>query len=63
MKYALRPVFGISLMIMQLVFLAPLQAWAASKSPVVAKKGMVTATEPLATKVGAEILKKGNVDS
>ena len=59
MIYSLRPVFRISLMIMLLIFLAPLQAWAASRSPVVAKKGMVTATEPLATKVGAEILKKG----
>ncbi len=59
MKYVLRPVFGISLMIMLSVFLAPLQAWAASKPPIVAEKGLVTATEPLATKVGAEILKKG----
>ena len=46
-------------MIMALVIHTPLQASAASKPPVVAKKGMVTAVEPLATMVGAEILKKG----
>ncbi|MEE2710389.1 MAG: gamma-glutamyltransferase [Gemmatimonadota bacterium] len=46
-------------MIIALVILVPLQASAVSKRPVIGKKGMVTAVEPLAAKVGAEILKKG----
>ncbi len=31
----------------------------ASRKPVVGEKGMVVAVEPIATKIGADILKKG----
>ena len=42
-----------------IVLSVPVHAPAASRRPVVGKKGMVVAVEPLATKIGAEILKKG----
>ena len=42
-----------------ILFLGPAHASAASRKPVVGKKGMVVAVEPQATRIGADILKKG----
>lgn len=59
MNYAAR--FGLwrIVLIATIVLIYPIETFAASRSPVVGKKGMATSVEPLATRIGADILKKG----
>ena len=59
MRCLSRVMFWSLLLALFIVLSVPVHAPAASKRPVVGKKGMVVAVEPLATKIGAEILKKG----
>ncbi len=59
MRCLSRVTFWSLLLALFIVLSVPVHAPAASRKPVVGKKGMVVAVEPLATKIGAEILKKG----
>ncbi|HCQ01916.1 MAG TPA: hypothetical protein DIT99_15035, partial [Candidatus Latescibacteria bacterium] len=59
MRYLSRVMLWSLLLAFFIVLSVPVHAPAASRRPVVGKKGMGVAVEPLATKIGAEILKKG----